>query len=356
VKKRMRNVVGERGGPGPLPPGGAAGDWPLATPFRIGDVEIPNRVVQAPLAGIANRAFRAQATRHGAGLCVSEMVAALGLHHGNARTAEMLERDAREGVTGIQLFGARPDAMAEAARAVEAAGADLVDVNMGCPVKKVCRTGAGAALLADLDLAAGVVRAMVAAVDIPVTVKMRSGLTPAEARPAEAARRFEDAGAAAISFHPRAAAEEYRGTADHALTAEVVRAVGIPVVASGDITTARGAAEVLEDTGCAAVMIGRGALGDPWLYGAVASGRGTGRPDLPGVVEEVARFAGDVRDVLGDHRATHYMRKFYPWYLAGEPVPNAAVSRLLVIDDLDEALGALRAAARAALATTPGLN
>jgi tRNA-dihydrouridine synthase B len=345
VKKRFRTVMAAR------VPGDATAevrprdDWPLAAPFRIGGVVVPNRVVQAPLAGIGDQAFRLQAHRHGAGLVVSEMVAAMGLHHRNRRTERMLALHPDERITSIQVFGGDPAVMAEAARAVEAAGASMVDVNMGCPVPKICRTGAGAALLGDLDHAARVVEAMARAVAIPVTVKMRRGLTPGEARPVDAARRFEAAGAAALAVHPRAAAEEYSGVSDHRVTAEVAAAVTIPVIASGDITTPERAAEVLSTTGCAAVMIGRAALGDPWVLGAMADGGGRRRPDLAGVVAEVVAFAEDVRRLMGDGRACHHMRKFYPWYLAGEDVPPAEVQRLLVIEDLDEALDALRALA-----------
>ncbi len=346
MKKRMRAVVSGRragaAGEGVVVP---EGGWPLAEPFTIGTLTVPNRVVQAPLAGIGNRAFRVQAHRHGAGLVVSEMVASMALHHGNERTRDMIRLHPDEDITAIQLFGADPAAMAEAARMVEDAGADAVDINMGCPVPKVCRTGAGAALLGDLDHAAGIVRAMTDAVSIPVTVKMRRGITPRDARPVEAARRFEQAGAAALAVHPRAAAEEYSGTADHAVTAEVVAAVGIPVIASGDITTPAEARRVMESTGCAAVMIGRAALGDPWILNAIARGVPSGRPPLDGVVEEVVRFADAVRETLGDDRACHHMRKFYPWYLAGEDVGPDEVHELLVAPELDDALSRLRALA-----------
>jgi tRNA-dihydrouridine synthase B len=316
--------------------------WPLAQPFTIGTVEVANRVVQAPLAGIANWAFRSQSRRHGAGATVSEMIASHGIAHGNRRTLDMLAMAPGEAPTGVQVFGADPAVMAEAARVVEAAGADFVDINMGCPVGKICRTGAGASLLGDLDLAERVVRTMVGAVEIPVTVKMRRGLTPADARPAEAARRMEAAGAAAICFHPRAAAEEYGGHADHAVTAEVVAAVDVPVIASGDIATAHRAAEVQASTGCAAVAIGRGALGNPWAFGAIAAGGPLHRPGPEELLREVEEFAGDVVAALGPRRACGYMRKFYPWYLAGTPVARDDMLRMLTAETVDEALAIMR--------------
>ena len=318
------------------------GPWPLAEPFAIGDVQIPNRVVQPPLAGIANWAFRSQSRRHGVGLAVSEMVSSFGIVHDNERTRQMLCTDHDAGPVAIQLFGANPDAMADAARAVQDAGADIVDINLGCPVRKVCKTGAGAALLLDPEAGAAIVAAMVRAVDIPVTVKMRRGLTPETADPVAAAKRFEAAGAAALFVHPRTASQEYAGRADHRHTAEVVDAVGIPVIASGDIDSPGEAARVMRDTGVAAVAIGRPAFGNPWLFGEVLrGGRGPDR-SLAQVVCEIQSFAADVAIALGSQRACAYMRKFYPWYLVGLPVAGAERDALLVEPTLDGALDLLR--------------
>jgi len=356
VKKRMKGAIAERTAPLDVPEV-ATDAWPLAEPFWIGDLRVPNRVIQAPLAGIANAPFRVQAQRHGAGLSVSEMVASMGVQHGNARTVEMLRLDPAEQLTGIQLFGAVPEAMAEAARAAQAHGAALIDINMGCPVNKICKTGAGAALLADPAHAAAIVAACVDAVTVPVTVKIRRGLTPGESRPVEVAKRLVDAGAQAVTIHPRAAAEEYRGTADHRITAELAAALDVPVIASGDITTPQRAYEVLEATGAAAVMIGRGGLGDPWLYGAMATGARSSRPDLSGVITEIQEFAAEVIVLMGERRGVHYLRKFYPWYLSSEPVPQHAVSELLVIEDFDQVIVRLAALVEhAPLATSSGLN
>jgi tRNA-dihydrouridine synthase len=208
-------------------------------------------------------------------------------------------------------------------------------------VSKVCRTGAGAALLGDLDLAAAVVEAMVRAVDIPVTVKMRRGLTPQSAAPVEAARRLEAAGAAALCVHPRAAAEEYGGRSDHRITAEVVAAVDIPVIANGDIMSPAEACAVLEHTGAAAVAVGRGALGNPWAFGALAHGAAPAVPGLAEILSEVEGFAREAAEVMGVDRACHYMRKFYPWYLSGRELPAGTLERLLVAPSLDDALGML---------------
>ena len=334
----MSNVLAGRGRDPRAPE--HEGPWPLAEPFRIGGLTLANRVVQAPLAGIANWAFRSQSTRHGAGLTVSEMVASFGVHHGNRRTVGMLTRAPAEGPMGFQIFGTDPAVMAEAARRAEEAGADLVDVNMGCPVPKICKTGAGAALLADLDRAAAIVGAMREAVRIPVTVKMRRGLTPATSNPVEIARRMEAAGAAALTVHPRAAADEYGGTADHRITAQVVEAVEIPVIASGDIAGPADALRVIEETGCEAVAVGRAALGNPWVFRALATGRPGAAPPLGEVVAEVRRFAADAQAALGD-RAGAYMRKFYPWYLAGRHLPAGEMEALVTAPTLEDALARL---------------
>jgi nifR3 family TIM-barrel protein len=352
VKKRMKAILAERAG------GGAhrtpdTGPWPLAEGLLIGEgaqVRLENRVVQAPLAGIANWAFRRQSRRHGAGLAVSEMVAAFGLHHGNQRTLAMLAIVPDEHPVGVQLLGGEPDVMAEAARAAEAAGADLVDVNMGCPVRKVLKTGAGAGLLGDLDRAVAVVEAMRRAVGIPVTVKLRRGVTPQDSDPVGAALRLEAAGAAALTFHPRAAAEEYAGTADHSITAQVAAAVRIPVFASGDIVSPEGARDVMERSGCAGVAIGRAALGNPWAFEAIATGRPLASPTLGEVLEELRRFAADAREAVGEDRACAWMRKFYPWYLQGRGVAASEREQLLLAPTLDAALERLDALAAGALA------
>src|SRR5512132_3246350 len=215
----------------------------LGTPWRIGPVEVPNRVLLAPLAGIGNWFVRLQAKRYGAGLAVSEMVSSFAIHHRNDKTMRELLRihpaEREAGVGGpvsIQLFGQDPDVMRSAASVVAEAGADLIDLNMGCPVPKVCKTGAGAALLSDPDRAVAVARAAREGSGLPVTVKLRPGRTPEDRAGVELAYRLVDeAGVAGLAFHPRHAAQHHKGGPDYELAAELIADLPVPVILSGGL-------------------------------------------------------------------------------------------------------------------------
>jgi len=217
----------------------------LRQPWSIGPVEIPTRLVLAPMAGVSVQAFRRQGRRFGAGLVCSEMVSSAGIEHRNERTLGYLRVATDEHPLAIQLFGSDAAAMAESARMIEAAGADLVDLNFGCPVRKVTKTGAGATLLDDPEHASRIVSAIADAVDIPVTVKLRRGMRDGSRDCLSVGPRLVDAGASALTLHPRSAQQMYTGTADHALTAELVSLVDVPVIASGDIVSHAVAREVL---------------------------------------------------------------------------------------------------------------
>src|SRR5919204_503486 len=209
----------------------------LRTPWWVGAVRIPTRLVLAPMAGVSVQAFRRQGRRFGAGLVCSEMVSCAGIEHRNERTLGYLRVGADERPLAIQIFGSEPRGMAEAARMVEAAGADIVDMNFGCPVKKVTKTGAGAHLLAEPELACRIANAVASAVSVPVSVKMRRGVEDGSRACLELGPRLVDAGAATLTLHPRSAQQMYTGYADHTLTAELVELVDVPVIASGDITS-----------------------------------------------------------------------------------------------------------------------
>jgi len=205
----------------------------------LGTVEIPGRVVLAPMAGVSVQAFRRQGRRYGAGLVCSEMVSVAGIQHGNERTLGYLRVASDEHPLAIQIFGSDPGAMAEAARHVEAAGADIVDINFGCPVRKVTKTGAGSSLLDDPARAAQIVAAVAGATTLPVSVKMRRGSEDGSRDCLGVGPALVEAGAAALTLHPRSARQMYTGRADHSLTAELVALVDVPVIASGDIASSQ---------------------------------------------------------------------------------------------------------------------
>src|SRR6266536_1885133 len=244
----------------------------LRESWWIRDVEIPTRVVLAPMAGVSVQAFRRQGRRFGAGLVCSEMVSCAGLHHGNERTLGYLRIATDEHPLAVQIFGSEPALMAEAARMVEDAGADIVDINFGCPVRKVTKTGAGATLLDDPDRACRVVEAVASAVSVPVTVKLRRGLENGSRACLTVGPRLVETGAASLTLHPRSAKQMYTGAADHSLTAKLVSLVNVPVVASGDIVSRARAQAVLASTGAAAVMVGRAAQGNPWALREILEG------------------------------------------------------------------------------------
>ncbi len=311
---------------------------PLTSPFAIGDVEIANRVMLAPLAGIGNWFVRLQARRHGAGLAVSEMVSSFGLHYRNERTLEELLRlHPDEHPVSVQLFGQDPDVMRSAAEIVAEAGADLIDINMGCPVKKVCKTGAGAALLSQPELAVRIATAAREGGGLPVTVKVRSGLARGGREGFDLALRLADeAGVAAVGFHPRAAATQHKGQPDYALARELVDRISVPVVISGGLDSADAARRAYEASGADAVMIARGSLGNPWIFEELTGARASA-PGRDEVIAEMLWVMNRAEEHLGPRRAARYLRKFYPWYLERLGADKATASEFQESDDLDEA-------------------
>jgi tRNA-dihydrouridine synthase B len=308
---------------------------PLTSPFAIGGVEIANRVLLAPLAGIGNWFVRLQARRHGAGLAVSEMVSSFGLHYRNERTLrELLRLHPDEHPVSVQLFGQDPEVMRSASSIAAEAGADLIDINMGCPVRKVCKTGAGAALLSQPELAVEIARAARNGGGIPVTVKLRSGLGPGESQGLELASRLVDeAGVAAIAFHPRSAATQHKGEPDYALARELVERIGVPVIISGGLDNAEDARYAYEASGAAAVMIARGSLGNPWIFEEL-TGRRAEPPSDDEMVTELLWVIDRAEEHLGPGRAARYLRKFYPWYLERLGAENSVAAALQETDEL----------------------
>ncbi len=327
----------------------------MMTSWHIGPVEIPTRLVLAPMAGVSVQAFRRQGRRYGAGLVCSEMVSCAGIEHRNERTLGYLRVAADEHPLAIQLFGCDPRPMADAARMVEAAGADIVDLNFGCPVRKVTRTGAGATLLEDPDSAARIVDAVAEAVDVPVTVKLRRGVRNGSRACLELGPRLVEVGAASLTLHPRSAEQMYTGTADHALTAELVSLVDVPVVASGDVTSRERAHEVLAATGAAAVMVGRGAQGNPWALREIVEADASA-PSREEVAAELVLFIRESVRELGERRASGFLKKFYGWYLGQGRFPKPFKQELVQLESTPEVERRLFAAAPGAISLVAQLE
>jgi tRNA-dihydrouridine synthase B len=316
----------------------------LRESWWIRDVEIPTRLVLAPMAGVSVQAFRRQGRRFGAGLVCSEMVSCAGLEHRNERTLGYLRVARDEHPLAIQIFGSDPPVMAEAARMVVAAGADIVDINFGCPVRKVTKTGAGATLLDDPDRACGIVDAIASAVDVPVSVKMRRGLENGSRACLTVGPQLVAAGAATLTLHPRSGRQMYTGEADHSLTAELVELVDVPVIASGDVTSRGRAQAVLATTGAAAVMVGRAAQGNPWSLREIVDGGAT-EPSREEVAAELIVFVRETVRELGERRAVGFLKKFYGWYLGRGRFPRPFKQEVVQLESTEDVVTRLLAAA-----------
>lgn len=315
-----------------------AGRPALTDPFEIGGVRISNRVLLAPLAAIGNWFVRLQAKRYGAGLAVSEMVSSFGLHYGNEKTLnELMRIHPDEHPVSIQLFGPDPEAMRSAAAIAARSGADLIDINMGCPVPKVRKTGAGAQLLSDPELAIELTRAAIEGSGLPVTVKLRSGLMPGDRSGFDLAIRLAgEAGAAGIGFHPRVARQGHKGRPDYAMARELGEILEVPMIITGGLATADAARRAYAESGADAVMIARGSFGNPWIFSEL-TGTEMPEPDRQAIMAELNWVMDRAEEHLGTDRAGRYLRKFYPWYLARIDVPRLVRNELCQSAGLDRA-------------------
>lgn len=294
---------------------------------KIGNIELNGWACLAPMAGVSDLAYRVIAKKMGASLTTAEMVSAKGLYYRNEKTKEMLKIAPDEHPMALQLFGSDPDIMAWGAKIMEQAGPDFIDINMGCPMQKVVKNGDGSALMKNIPLAAAVIRAMVKAVQTPVTVKMRLGWSRDTLNAVELAQAAEEAGAAAITVHGRTREDFYTGKADWKEIKKVVDAVKIPVIGNGDVTDGKSAKNLMEETGCAAVAIGRAAWGNPWIFREVNTYLETGEiippPSWEMRLQMARRHLHGLCLEKGEYAAVREMRAHASRYFHGLPKATA---------------------------------
>jgi len=314
--------------------------------MRIGNITLPRTAALAPMAGVADRAFREICVAQNACFVVGEMVSAKGLCHGSEKSLELLEVSSGERPMATQIFGDEPETMAKAAVVAQRFNPDWIDINMGCPAPKITGGGAGSALMKDLPLAREIIRAVVGAVDVPVTVKIRKGWDDTLINAVELAGIAEQEGVAAVTVHGRTRTQMYAPPVDLDIIAQVKRALSIPVIGNGDIVSVKAAIEMYEQTNCDLVMIGRGALGTPWLFEQIRAymedGTNLAEPELPQRMEFLLQQVKLAVAYKGEYCAMREARSHAAWYLKGMPRAAALrreAGRLSTYADLERLVG-----------------
>ena len=308
--------------------------------LKIGNVELENNLILAPMAGVTDLPFRLLCKEQGAALCCMEMVSAKGIYYNNKNTESLLTVDERERPVSLQLFGSDPEIMAAMAAKIEHRNFDILDINMGCPVPKVVNNGDGSALMKNPVLAGKIIEGMVKAIDKPVTVKIRKGFDDEHINAVEMAHVAQESGAAAIAVHGRTREQYYSGKADWSIIADVKQAVSIPVIGNGDILDAKDVIAMKEQTGCDGFMIGRGAQGNPWIFHQILhyfeTGELIGKPPMEEMVKTMLRHAKLQIEFKGDYLGIREMRKHAAWYTAGYKGASKLRGRINDVESYDE--------------------
>ena len=307
--------------------------------LRIGNIELPNKWILAPMAGVCDLPFRLLCHEAGAGMTCMEMISAKAIYYRNKATDEMMEIDPSEGIVSLQLFGSDPEIMAAMAAKIEERPFSVLDINMGCPVPKVVNNGEGSALMKDPKLAGAIIKAVSSAISKPVTVKIRKGFDETCVNAVEIAKIAENAGAAAVAVHARTRQQYYSGAADWDVIRQVKESVSIPVIGNGDVDSYESACAMMDQTGCDAVMIGRAAQGNPWIFSelcAKSEGKKWEKPSKEEVAKTVMRHAGMLIDLKGEYIGSREMRKHAAWYTKGYPGSSHLRGKMNEVESLED--------------------
>lgn len=313
--------------------------------MKIGSLILDNPLILAPMAGITQLPLRQLAKEAGCALVVTEMVSANGLIHQGQKTLDLLKSHPAERPLSAQIFGAKAEVMKEAAQMVQAQGADLLDINMGCSVRKVVKQGAGAALMAEPDRLEAILKAVRRAVTIPLTIKLRSGWEPSGDQALKAARIAEECGVDAVAVHPRTALQGFGGRADWSLIARVKDAVSMPVIGNGDVCAPEDVVKMQRQTGCDAVMIGRAAIGNPWIFSQALDmihGCPHRMPDLSARLRVTLRYIESSVSHFGEFRAVRMMRSRLAWFVKGLPKASGFRGAIVRLQSCQEMTDAVR--------------